>query len=132
MYRPTCSAASTLSLWVLCGHGHLVYKYTWSIKNCAIWCNIPVPSSNHSLEAFNPQMAGVPYTEQNHLHGKRREFRIRNIAQRTKENDVKTILFSLAYKASVFYKYRHRLPSGPLWTVLKALEKKTAKNIAQD
>ena len=34
---------------------------------------------------------------QNHLHGKRREFRIRNNAQITKENDVKTILFSLAY-----------------------------------
>ena len=35
--------------------------------------------------------------EQNHLHGQRREFCIRNNAQKTKENDVKTILFSLAY-----------------------------------
>ena len=42
-------------------------------------------------------MAGVPYTEQNHLHGQRREFRIRNNVQKTKENDVKMILFSLAY-----------------------------------
>ena len=35
--------------------------------------------------------------EQNHLHEQRREFCIRNNAQKTKENDVKTILFSLAY-----------------------------------
>ena len=35
--------------------------------------------------------------EQNHLHGQRREFRIQNNAQKMKENDVKTILFSLAY-----------------------------------
>ena len=35
--------------------------------------------------------------EQNHLHGQRRAFRIRNNAQKTRENDVKTILFSLAY-----------------------------------
>ena len=34
--------------------------------------------------------------EQNHLHGQRREFRIQNNAQKTKENDVKMILFSLA------------------------------------
>ena len=43
------------------------------------------------------QTAGVPYMEQNHLHGKRQEFRIRNNAQKTKEHDVKTILFNLAY-----------------------------------
>ena len=42
-------------------------------------------------------MAGVLYTEQNHLHGQQWEFRIRDNAQKTKENDVKTILFSLAY-----------------------------------
>ena len=42
-------------------------------------------------------MAGVPYTEQNHLHGQRREFRIRNNAQKMKENDVKKIFSSLAY-----------------------------------
>ena len=42
-------------------------------------------------------MAAVPYTEQNHLHGQRREFYIRNNAQKTKENDVKMILSSLAY-----------------------------------
>ena len=35
--------------------------------------------------------------EQNHLHGQRREFRIRNNAQKTKENDVKMISSSLAY-----------------------------------
>ena len=46
---------------------------------------------------LNPQTAGVPYTEQNHLHGQRREFRIRNNARKTKENDVKMILFSLVY-----------------------------------
>ena len=40
---------------------------------------------------------GVLYTEQNHLHGQRREFRIRNNSQKTKENDVKMILSSLAY-----------------------------------
>ena len=51
-YRPTCLAASTLSVWVLCGR--LVYiKYTWSIGNCATWCNIPAPSSCCSLMAFN-------------------------------------------------------------------------------
>ena len=42
-------------------------------------------------------MAGVLYMEQNHLHGQWREFRIRNNTQKTKESDVKTILFSLAY-----------------------------------
>ena len=46
---------------------------------------------------FNPQRAGVPYTDQNHLHGQRREFRIRDNAQKAKENDVKMILSSLAY-----------------------------------
>ena len=35
--------------------------------------------------------------EQNHLHGQRREFRIRNNAQKMKQNHVKTILYSLAY-----------------------------------
>ena len=36
------------------GHGRLVYvKYTWSIGNCATWCNIPAPSSCRSLVAFN-------------------------------------------------------------------------------
>ena len=35
--------------------------------------------------------------EQNHLHRQRREFRIRNNAQKTKESDVKMILSSLAY-----------------------------------
>ena len=35
-------------------HGRLVYiKYTWSIGNCAPWCNIPAPSSCRSLVAFN-------------------------------------------------------------------------------
>ena len=35
--------------------------------------------------------------EQNHLHGQRREFRIRNNTQKTMENGVKMILSSLAY-----------------------------------
>ena len=42
-------------------------------------------------------MAGVPYTEQNHLHGQRQEFGIQSNAQKTKENYVKMILSSLAY-----------------------------------
>ena len=54
-----------------------------------------------SVSCVNPQTAGVPYTEQNHLHGQRREFCIRNNAQKTKQNDVKTILFSLAYLAPI-------------------------------
>ena len=37
------------------------------------------------------------YMEQNHLHGQWREFRIWNNTQKTKENDVKMILSSLAY-----------------------------------
>ena len=45
-------------LWVLVGgegHGCLVYnKYTWSIGNCATWCNIPTPLSCLSLVAFKP------------------------------------------------------------------------------
>ena len=45
---------------------------------------------------FNPQRVEVPYKEKIHLHGQRREFRIRNNAQKTKENDVKMILSSLA------------------------------------
>ena len=51
------------------------------------------------LKEINPQTTGVSYTytEQNYLHGQRREFRIRNNTQETKENDVKTVLFSLAY-----------------------------------
>ena len=47
--------------------------------------------------SINPQTAGVLYTEQNHLHRQWREFRVRNNAQKMKENDVKIILFSLAY-----------------------------------
>ena len=35
--------------------------------------------------------------EQNHLHGQRREFRVWNNAQNTKQNDIKMILFSLAH-----------------------------------
>ena len=35
--------------------------------------------------------------EQNHLHEQSREFRIRNNAERTKENYVKRIISSLAY-----------------------------------
>ena len=46
---------------------------------------------------LDPQTAGFPYTEQNHLHGQWREFRIRNNAQKTKENGVKTVLFTLDY-----------------------------------
>ena len=40
------------------GHGHLVYKYTWTIGYCATWCNTPVPSSCCSLVAFNSRSLG--------------------------------------------------------------------------
>ena len=33
VHRPTCSVTGTLSPWVL--HGRLVYKYAFSIGNCA-------------------------------------------------------------------------------------------------
>ena len=74
--------------------------------------------------------SSVGYTEQNHLHGKRREFRIRNNAQKIKKNNVKTILFSMAYlipiKLSFLMSTGIGLPSG---TVLQALEeKKKARN----
>ena len=54
MYRPTCFAASTLSLWVLSGQRRawalcIYKKYTWSIGNYAIWCTITGPSSCRSL-----------------------------------------------------------------------------------
>ena len=57
-YRPTYLAASTLSLWVLRGQrgawAPCIYiKYTWSIGNCATWCNILALSSCCSLVAFN-------------------------------------------------------------------------------
>ena len=35
--------------------------------------------------------------KQNHLHGQQQEFRIWNDTQKTKETDVKMILFSLVY-----------------------------------
>ena len=54
--------------------------------------------------------------EQNHLHGKRLEFPIRKNAQKTKENYIKTILFSLAYltliKLSFSMSTGIGLPSG--------------------
>ena len=37
------------------GHECLVYKYTWSIGCCVIWCNTSVPSSCHSSVAFKPR-----------------------------------------------------------------------------
>ena len=43
--------------------------------------------------------------EQNHLHGQRREFCIRNNAQKTKENEVKTILFSQAYLTPIKFPF---------------------------
>ena len=49
------------------------------------------------IPVFIPHRAGVPFTEQNHLHGQWREFRILINAQKTKENDVKIILSSLTY-----------------------------------
>ena len=36
------------------GHGHLVYKYAWSIGNCVAWCNIPGLLSCRPLVAFKP------------------------------------------------------------------------------
>ena len=68
------------------------------------------------MRSVNPQMVGVPYIEQSHLHGKWQEFRIRNNAQKTKENEVKTILFSLIYltliKLSFSMSTGIGLPSG--------------------
>ena len=55
-YRTNCIAASTLSLgraWTERGMGALYIKYTWSIGNCATWCNITSPLSCCSLVAFN-------------------------------------------------------------------------------
>ena len=71
--------------------------------------------------------------KQKHLHCKRWEFRIRNNTQKTKENDVKTILFSLAYVTMIKLLFSMStgigLPSG----VLQAVEKKKrARNIGQD
>ena len=63
--------------------------------------------------------------EQSHLHGKQREFRRGNNLPKTKENDVRTILFSLAYLTLIKLPsstHRHR---PTLWTVLQA-------NIAED
>ena len=37
------------------GHGHLVYKYTWSVGCCITWCNLLVPLFCHSLVAFKPR-----------------------------------------------------------------------------
>ena len=55
-YRPTCICSQYLvSLglaWAERGMGALYIKYTWSIGNCATWCNIPAPSSCRSLVAF--------------------------------------------------------------------------------
>ena len=49
------------------GHGHLVYiKYTWSIGNCATWCNIPAPSSCRS---FNREWMNL--VSQTNCHGLR-------------------------------------------------------------
>ena len=46
-HRPTCICSQYLvSLglaWVERGMGALYIKYTWSIGNCASWCNIPAP-----------------------------------------------------------------------------------------
>ena len=38
------------------GQGRLVYKYTWSIGDCATWCNIPAPLFCCSLVAFKPPL----------------------------------------------------------------------------
>ena len=50
IHRPYVSTASLGLVWAerdmgAEGHRCLVYKYTWSIENCATWCNIPAPSS---------------------------------------------------------------------------------------
>ena len=46
-HRPTCICSQYLvSLglaWAERGMGALYIKYTWSIGNCASWCNIPAP-----------------------------------------------------------------------------------------
>ena len=43
------------------GQGHLVYKYTWFMGNCATWCNIPAPSSCCSLVIFKPLTLFIRY-----------------------------------------------------------------------
>ena len=58
-----------------------IFFYKYSKKICFCW---------------TPKRGSL-YTEQNHLHGQRREFRLQNNTQKTKENDVKMILISLAY-----------------------------------
>ena len=45
--------------------------------------------------------------EQNHLRRQQQEFRIRNNAQKTKENDVKIILSSLAYITPIRLPFLH-------------------------
>ena len=35
--------SSMMSTWAERGMGALYIKYTWSIGNCASWCNIPAP-----------------------------------------------------------------------------------------
>ena len=80
-------------------------------------------------------MAGVPYTEQNHLHGQQWAFHIWNNAQKSKENDVKTILFSLAYLTPIklpFYMSTGRgLPSGQCYKHYFSLKKKKKIKIGQ-
>ena len=57
MHRPTCLAASTLSLWVLCGQrgawAPCIYKVYLVYRELCPWCNIPAPSSCRSFMAFN-------------------------------------------------------------------------------
>ena len=65
--------------------------------NGQVVCTVKILKPDLSEIIVNPQMAGVPYMEQNHLHGQWWKFRIWNDIQKTKENDVKTILFSLVY-----------------------------------
>ena len=71
---------------------------------------------------INLQTAGVSYTEQNQLHGQWREFRN---AQKMMENDVKTILFSLAYLTLI--KLLFYMSTGERERVSFSLKKKKKK-----
>ena len=78
-------------------------EFAGDLEDGFLFC--PVCALHTYLELTKSFSVGVPYAEQNRLHGQQREFRIRNNAQKTKENDVKITLSSLAYITPI------RLPS---------------------
>ena len=78
---------------------------------------------------LNPQTAGVPYTEQNHLHGQWREFRKWNNAQKNEgkrcKNDFTYSGLLNTDKASVLYAYRRERD----FSLKKKKKKKKKKKI---